>query len=393
MKTSGYDNDSLQLPKPNPLQLDLRSRIGRATRAAAALARGEGILVADDGSRENEVDFVFHAAAATAGLVNTALAHCKGLLCVSLSPERADSLGFLTAPRTPGTAALTGFTISVDAREGISSGISAEDRAKTISLMGLEGTKPADFITPGHVFPVRAVEGGLCQRTGHTEAVLELCRLAQMIEAAAMCECLGPDGRALTVAEVAAAEPGTPFHGVTFVSTVDLLWHRLLMGPLLQTQIAESQWSSLNPQPVSPSAVGFEWTPIQPSHDPAIEGLLLPYSVWLRSGVRLRDVSVVSLQWAGRIEPTPPIVHAQDADAVVSVFDPTGPVELPDSLAGFCDLSAKEGLRASSPAARRLLTELLLLEVFEGLEVDALCAPQDCDLLRLIVALRRSSSL
>lgn len=366
------DSVGIQGAESAQLITDLRARVARARSAAMALAAGQAVLVADDGSRENEVDFVFHAAAASTKLVNTAINACRGLLCVSLSATRADALGLVTAPRTASDIPLTGFTLSVDAREGIGSGISAADRAHTIALLGNPSATPQDFVTPGHVFPVRAVAGLLCRRTGHTEAVLELCRLAGLIEAAAMCECLGDDGAALSVAVCQSGDlpDQHPLKHLAFVSTVDLLWVRLLLGALhtpadaaTLAAHAEEAWHQNLHTPRGQL--------IKRMHGIEVDPLLFPYAIWLQpagsAGGEAPEQSCVTLEWVGS-----PVGHSRQIvvpDAPrrgvalkALVFAPELECPLPDTLGGFCDLSAKDGLGASSPAARRVLTHLAVCE-------------------------------
>jgi 3,4-dihydroxy 2-butanone 4-phosphate synthase / GTP cyclohydrolase II len=333
---------------------DLAKSFERVRIATAALRRGAGI--ADDGSRENEVDFVFHAASASSDLVNFALSQCRGLLCVSISPESADSLGFVTAPQSPGIHAHTGFTISVDARNGIGSGISASDRAQTIRLMGVASTRPQDFVSPGHVFPVRAVPGGLLQRTGHTEAVLEICRMAGLSEAAAMCEILGDDGEALTVQEVVGKQAQNQFAGLAYVSTVDLLWARVFLssvGNTLETPSLQTNWMDEG-----------EWLTTSAIGSAHLDPFLLPCSVAIRkscttaipaTGIRYQILTGTRIVSGG------PSLDA--AQACVSIFAPHDPEsELPASLASFCDLSAKEGIRSAPVATKRIVTYLAAAE-------------------------------
>jgi len=233
------DDQMVTSRETNPHAQVLGALRARVRDAVQVFRAGGSILVGDDGLRENEADLVFHAGAATPENVNAALVHARGLLCVSVSHDLADELGFPTAPRTPGDFAHTGFTLSVDAREGITSGISARDRALAIKLMAEEGTRARDFLSPGHIFPVRAHAGGLLARTGHTEALQELCTLANLAPAAAMCEVLADDGDALRPADLmgdgprlstgeSATEQTRYLRALPYLSTVDLLWNRVL---------------------------------------------------------------------------------------------------------------------------------------------------------------------
>lgn len=170
---------------------DARARVARAV---AAIADGRGAVVSDDLDRENEGDFVFAAAKATPELVAFAMAECRGLLCVPMEGPALDrlSLGPMTSANTEPLG--TAFTVSVDARDGVTTGISAADRARTIALLA-EPTTQADQLTrPGHVFPLRARPGGVLRRAGHTEAAVDLARLAGLAPAGAICEIVKRDG-------------------------------------------------------------------------------------------------------------------------------------------------------------------------------------------------------
>ena len=385
-----------QDPKDSlPFYKDLLRRLERAKRAAAALRNGQGVLVADDGSRENEVDFVFHAASATPELVNVALRHCRGLLCVSMSGARADALGLLTAPKTAAEMALTGFTLSLDARTGIGSGISASDRAHTIALMAKNGARSVDFVTPGHVFPVRAAEGLLCRRTGHTEAVLELCRLGNLSEVAAMCECLGDDGQALSVAtfEEGNLPQEHPLSGFAFVSTIDLLWARLLTQPLTLPDWPLGAGMA-RPDLLVQGVSDTPWCLFPPCHLAEIGAVMFPYSLWINQKQWQAGNQTVQVDWLGNPPETvlglgkaSRIDHGlqEDQAAVhVSIFAPGAlpaqPGHNPEvshghaditNVAELCDLSAKEGLGACAPAARRLLTTLALAEALATMGASA----------------------
>jgi 3,4-dihydroxy 2-butanone 4-phosphate synthase/GTP cyclohydrolase II len=170
---------------------DLRARVARAV---AAIADGRGAVVSDDLDRENEGDFVFAAAMATPELVAFAMAECRGLLCVPMEGPALDrlSLGPMTSANTEPLG--TAFTTSVDARDGGTTGISAADRARTIALLAEPTTRAEQLTRPGHVFPLRARPGGVLRRAGHTEAAVDLARLAGLAPAGAICEIVNRDG-------------------------------------------------------------------------------------------------------------------------------------------------------------------------------------------------------
>ena len=155
--------------------------------------KGKPILVLDDEERENEGDLIFPAELATAEMVNFFISEARGLLCAPVSPEIAERLGF--HPMIPNADPNTcNFAVSVDAREGISTGISAPDRAETLKKIADAESKPRDFIKPGHIFPLNAKHGGVLVRSGHTEAAVDLCRLGGYREAGMICEVINPDG-------------------------------------------------------------------------------------------------------------------------------------------------------------------------------------------------------
>jgi 3,4-dihydroxy 2-butanone 4-phosphate synthase/GTP cyclohydrolase II len=160
-----------------------------------ALRRGEMVIVTDDLDRENEGDLVMAASKATAPAVNFMARYGRGLICVPMRRERAEVLGLRPMVDRNCEAFGTDFTVSVDAARGITTGISAADRARTIRLLGASDAKPSDFVQPGHVFPLQARPGGVLQRAGHTEAAVDLMELAGMMPAVGViCEVLNEDG-------------------------------------------------------------------------------------------------------------------------------------------------------------------------------------------------------
>ncbi|MBP2327855.1 3,4-dihydroxy 2-butanone 4-phosphate synthase/GTP cyclohydrolase II [Kibdelosporangium banguiense] len=166
----------------------------RVDLAVAEIAAGRAVVVVDDADRENEGDLVFAAEFATTELVAFTMRECRGLLCVPMTGADLDRLHLPQMVPVNTESHGTAFTVSVDARTGITTGISAADRARTIRLLASADTAPADLVKPGHVFPLRARPGGVRARPGHTEAAVELCRLAGLRPAAAICEIANDDG-------------------------------------------------------------------------------------------------------------------------------------------------------------------------------------------------------
>jgi len=193
-------------------------------RAVAEIAAGRAVVVVDDEDRENEGDLVFAADKATPELVAFTMTHCRGLLCVPLEGDVLDhlELGQMAAQNTERMQ--TAFTVSVDARTGVTTGISAADRARTIALLADPATTSYDLVRPGHVFPLRAKPGGVLRRPGHTEAAVDLARLAGLRPAGVICEIVQEDG---TMARLPDLRVFAQRHGLALISIADLIaWRR-----------------------------------------------------------------------------------------------------------------------------------------------------------------------
>ena len=162
--------------------------------ALVALRRGEMVLVVDDEDRENEGDLIMAAEHVTPSAVAFMVRHTTGLLCVAMPDERADELDLPLMVTKGNDPKGTAFTVTVDLREGVTTGVSAVDRAATIAALADPATQPADLTRPGHVFPLRARPGGVLQRAGHTESAVDLCRLAELTPAGLLAEVTNDDG-------------------------------------------------------------------------------------------------------------------------------------------------------------------------------------------------------
>jgi 3,4-dihydroxy 2-butanone 4-phosphate synthase/GTP cyclohydrolase II len=192
--------------------------------ALTALKRGEIVVVVDDEDRENEGDFIVAADKVTPEAVNFIARHGRGLICLAATGERLRELD-LEPMVARNTASLgTAFTVSIDAAEGITTGISAADRARTVEVFIDPATKPRDLARPGHIFPLEAMEGGVLKRAGHTEAVVDLCEAAGLYPAGLLCEIMDDDGemaRLPRLREIAAE------HDLKLISIADLIrWRR-----------------------------------------------------------------------------------------------------------------------------------------------------------------------
>jgi len=200
-------------------------RFGTIEQAVADLAAGRPVVVVDDADRENEGDLIFAAEHATAELFAFMVRYTSGYVCVPLTEADCDRLELPPMYHVNQDKRGTAYTVSVDAREGVGTGISATDRARTVRLLADAASTAADFTRPGHVVPLRAKEGGVLRRPGHTEAAVDLCRLAGLRPAGVLCEIVSQkdvEGMArLDELEVFTAE-----HGLTLISIADLIAYR-----------------------------------------------------------------------------------------------------------------------------------------------------------------------
>lgn len=170
--------------------------------ARAAMAAGRPVIVVDDADRENEGDIIFAAQFATPELMGWTVRHSSGVICVPLSGERADRLLLPPMVEDNQDAKGTAYTVSCDAAEGVTTGISAADRALTARLLADPNTGPSQLNRPGHIFPLRAVAGGVLVRRGHTEAAVDLCRLAGCEPVGVIAEVVHDDGDMMRLPEL-----------------------------------------------------------------------------------------------------------------------------------------------------------------------------------------------
>src|SRR5215216_4889538 len=162
--------------------------------AIEEIRRGRMVVVCDDENRENEGDLTMAAQFATPEAINFMAKHGRGLICLALTPDRCDELGLDLMAAKNESAFQTAFTVSIEAREGITTGISAHDRAHTIQVAIDPATRPHDLVQPGHIFPLKAKAGGVLERTGQTEAAVDLARLAGLNPSGVICEVMNDDG-------------------------------------------------------------------------------------------------------------------------------------------------------------------------------------------------------
>src|SRR4051794_10180079 len=203
------------------------------------IAAGKFVIVADDEDRENEGDLICAAELVTPAMVNFMIKKAGGLVCLAMAAERVDALGLSPMAETNLDAYRTAYTVSIDAsaRFGVTTGISAQDRATTIRVAVDPETTAADLRHGGHVFPLRARQGGVLQRVGHTEAAIDLARLAGLMPAGVICEILTEDGSAARRPQL---EAFAEEHNLTFITVAQLVAHRLKTERLVH-RVAEAR--------------------------------------------------------------------------------------------------------------------------------------------------------
>jgi 3,4-dihydroxy 2-butanone 4-phosphate synthase/GTP cyclohydrolase II len=206
--------------------------------ALEELRQGRMVVVCDDEGRENEGDLTLAAQFATPDAINFMAREGRGLVCLALSPERCDELGLDLMAAKNESRFETAFTVSIEARDGVTTGISAADRARTIQVAIDPGSSPRDLVQPGHVFPLKAKGGGVLERAGQTEAAVDLARLAGLIPAGVVCEVMKDDG---TMARVPDLVSYCAHHGLKMITVADLIAYRrvhdLLIERMVETEL------------------------------------------------------------------------------------------------------------------------------------------------------------
>src|ERR1017187_7951597 len=194
---------------------------------------GRMVIVTDDADRENEGDLVMAAEKVTPDAINFMTKHGRGLICVPISNERAEQLGLQRMVAQNREMYRTDFTVSVDAAHGVTTGISAHDRAATIQILANPKSMPDDLVQPGHIFPLRAKDGGVLRRTGHTEATVDLARMAGLQPAGVLCEILHDDG---TMARLPELMDFRKKHGLRICTIQSLVAHRRVREKLVEAE-------------------------------------------------------------------------------------------------------------------------------------------------------------
>ncbi|MDR0843074.1 MAG: 3,4-dihydroxy-2-butanone-4-phosphate synthase [Acidobacteriota bacterium] len=206
----------------------------RVERALQALREGKGVLVADDEGRENEGDIIFPAENLTDSQAAMLIRECSGIVCLCMTPEKTDALDLPLMVEKNDSRYGTAFTVTIEAAEGVTTGVSAHDRALTIRIAARDDARPEDLHRPGHVFPLRARAGGVLERRGHTEATVDLMRLAGFKPCGVLCELTNPDGTMARLPEV--VEFGRR-HGMPVLTVEDIAEYRMARENPLQMAI------------------------------------------------------------------------------------------------------------------------------------------------------------
>lgn len=199
--------------------------------ALDAFRRGEMVILVDDEDRENEGDLVVAAELCTAEHINFMATHGRGLICLTLTNERLRELDLPMMVEDNTASFGTAFTVSIEARQGVTTGISAADRAHTIRVAVDEATKPWDLVRPGHIFPLRARDGGVLERTGQTEGSVDLAKLSGLKPAGVICEILNDDG---TMSRMPDLEVFGKKHNIPIVTVADMIQYRLAQETLVE---------------------------------------------------------------------------------------------------------------------------------------------------------------
>jgi 3,4-dihydroxy 2-butanone 4-phosphate synthase/GTP cyclohydrolase II len=211
--------------------------IKRVKQAIEEIKKGKIVILCDDEARENEGDLTMAAEKVTSEAINFMAKYGRGLICLSLTEEKTKQLDLPLMVQDNTSAFQTAFTISVDAKKGTTTGISAADRAITILAAIADATKPDDLVRPGHIFPLKAKQGGVLQRTGQTEGSVDLARLAGLKPAGVICEIMNEDG---SMARMPDLEKFAKEHNLLIVTVTDIIRYRLSMDSLVKRVVETS---------------------------------------------------------------------------------------------------------------------------------------------------------
>ncbi|MGC9423843.1 MULTISPECIES: 3,4-dihydroxy-2-butanone-4-phosphate synthase [Vibrio] len=209
-------------------QLSLLAEFGdpitRVERALQALREGRGVLLLDDEDRENEGDIIYPAETLTAEQMALMIRECSGIVCLCLTDEQANKLDLPPMVQHNNSQNQTAFTVSIEAKSGVTTGVSAKDRVTTIKTAINPNAKPEDLARPGHVFPLRARKGGIMTRRGHTEGTVDLMQMAGLLPSGVLCELTNPDGTMAKTPEIIAFGR---LHNMPVLTIEDMVQYRL----------------------------------------------------------------------------------------------------------------------------------------------------------------------
>ncbi|WP_439817649.1 3,4-dihydroxy-2-butanone-4-phosphate synthase [Zavarzinia sp. CC-PAN008] len=309
----------------------------RVREAVDAFAKGEIVVLVDDDDRENEGDLVIAASLCTAAKMAFIIRNCCGIVCTPVTAAEAQRLNLSPMVAANEAPHATAFTVSVDVRHGLTTGISAEERANTVRALANANMGPADFVRPGHVFPLIARDGGVLMRSGHTEGAVDLCRLAGLPPAAAICELVNDDGTVMRGPQVTAFADR---HGLRRLSIADLIAFRQARERLVE-RVATFQVES----EVGPLTGHAYVTPFDPVHHFAFvhgdlgDGRGVP--------VRLHRADIVAdvLGGAGPIRAA--LTHFAEAGRGVLVYLRDGTAGVPVTMPGG-EARSSETVRAEA---------------------------------------------
>ncbi len=310
----------------------------RVHRALEDIRAGRMVILVDDEDRENEGDLVLAAEKCTPEAINFMAKHARGLICLTLTEDTVKRLDLPMMTSDNQSARTTAFTVSIEARTGVTTGISAADRARTVQVAVDPNSQPGDLVTPGHIFPLRARPGGVLQRTGHTEGSVDLARLAGLEPAGVICEIMNDDG---TMARVPDLTLFAEKHGLRILTIADLIQYRLEHEPMMEERIAGDV--------TLPSGRVWRAQVFSPAHD-GREFLALtlgtidesPMLVRMHTGSVLGDVFGIGSP--GRVGLREAIARIESEGRGVIVF-----------ITGQIDLVGDLGARIGRPPAPRVL--------------------------------------
>lgn len=207
----------------NPSNLIPTTVEARIQAAVQALQEGRGILLVDDENRENEGDIIYPTSNLTPQNIALMIRECSGIICLCLKPKKCQELNLPQMVPNNTCVNHTAFTISIEAKEGVTTGVSAHDRCHTITTAAREGAKPHDLVHPGHVFPLQAKEGGVMERRGHTEGSIDIVSIAGLGDSAVLCELTNVDGTMARMPEI--IDFGAK-HNMPVLTIEDIVYYR-----------------------------------------------------------------------------------------------------------------------------------------------------------------------